>query len=50
MRDVRNKKPAILNLSYYRRFHWPLTLIFKSTVIALMAIVFFFFFRLRSGL
>ncbi len=42
MRDVRNKKPAILNLSYYRRFHWPLTLIFKSTV-ALMAIVFFLF-------
>ncbi|OGG43587.1 hypothetical protein A3G50_00105 [Candidatus Jorgensenbacteria bacterium RIFCSPLOWO2_12_FULL_42_11] len=42
MRDVRNKKPSILNLSYYRQFHFPVTLILKSTV-ALIAISFFLF-------
>lgn len=42
MRDVRNKKTSILNLSYYRQFHFPATLIFKSAVV-LIAISFFLF-------
>ncbi|MEK7624351.1 MAG: lytic murein transglycosylase [Patescibacteria group bacterium] len=42
MRDVRNKKPAILNLFYYRQFRFPATLIIKS-VIVLTAINFFLF-------
>ncbi|MDP3052834.1 MAG: lytic murein transglycosylase [bacterium] len=42
MRDITNKKPLILNLSYYRQFRFPLTRILKSAII-LLAISFFLF-------
>jgi len=42
MRDIQNKKPLILNLSYYRQRRLPLTQILKSTII-LVVITFFLF-------
>ena len=42
MNDVRKKKPLILNLSYERQFHLPLTLISKSAIF-LIAVSFFLF-------
>ncbi|MFA5083955.1 MAG: hypothetical protein WC475_01020, partial [Candidatus Paceibacterota bacterium] len=42
MNDIRNKKPSIVNLSYYRQINLPLTRIFKSAAI-LLAISFFLF-------
>lgn len=42
MYDVQKKKPLILNLSYYRQFHLPLTLILKSAVAFIVASFFLF--------
>jgi len=47
MYDIQNKKPLILNLSYYRQFRFPLTLILKLTVV-LIAINFFLFNFVRA--
>ena len=42
MNDIQKKKPLILNLSYERQFHLPLTLTLKSAI-ALIAVSFFLF-------
>lgn len=42
MDEVRQKKPLILNLSYERQLHLPLTLILKSAI-TLIAVSFFLF-------
>ena len=42
MNDIQNKRPAIINLTFRRQFHFPATKIIKSSIV-LIAVSFFLF-------